>query len=259
MSEKVDCFGVGISQINISELLSEIERCVFQRHQLTITYVNFHTTNIIHRSQNIYGVFKSFDIIVPDGIALKWALRCWGCLKIYDSTCLYVEVEPCLPDLYLIAVKRRWGMYFLGSEPGLAAQSAANLKKAFPDIKIVGTRNGYIGSDEALQDVIRDINNSEAVILLVGMGQPKQEEWIIANRHKLKVSIIVAIGGYFDKFSKKAEPYPDWVKRYHLFWLYRLFKEPKRLWKRYTFGIAVFALRVLWVKFKSISSHTNRR
>ena len=258
MFETVDCFGIDVCLLNVSELIKEIEYYVEQRRQLTISYLNFHTTSLIQSAHSASAVFQSFDIVVPDGIALTWALGSWGGSKARDSLLRHVEVEPCLPVLYSIAVEQRWGVYLLGGEPEVAARFALDLMQTFPGIGIVGTHHGYLKSDEELLDVINDINQSGALILLVGMGQPKQEEWIVANQHRLDVLILVAVGGYFDKVSK-INAYPEWVYRYRLFWLYRFINEPKRLWKRYTIGIVVFGLRVLRVKLASIFSHTNRR
>lgn len=253
MSETVDCFGVEVCLLAISELIEEIKRCVEQRRQLTMTYINFHTTNAIQSAPATSNVFNAFDIVVPDGIALTWALRIWRKLQTRDS--ILRHAEPWLPFLYSVAVEQGWGLYLLGGETGVAAQSAENLKQSFSGIKIVGTCHGHFSTGEELQNVINGINQSGASILLVGMGQPKQEEWIVANQHQLDALIMVAVGGYFDKVSQMANAYPEWVYRYRLFWLYRFVKEPKRLWKRYTIGIVVFGLRVLRVKFALIFSH----
>lgn len=258
MAEKVDLLGIGISQITIQELLSEIERCIVQRLQFTITYVNFHSTNLTNSIQHLPDLFRTFNIVYPDGIAIKWALRSLGYLKTNNSYILR-GTEIWAPYMYSRAAEQNWGIYLFGGHPGFAAKSAVNLKNFIPGIRIVGTHHGFLRSDEELHEVINEINRSGAVILLVGMSQPKQEEWIITNKNQLHATVIIAVGGYFDKVSKSAVPYPEWVNRYSLFWLSRLLKEPKRLWKRYTLGIAVFGLRVLWVKFKSLSSHTNRR
>jgi len=256
MSETVGCFGVEVCLLAVSELVEEIKRCVEQRRQLTMTYINFHTTNAIQSVQVTSNVFKTFDIVVPDGIALTWALSVLGKLNTHDN--ILRHIEPWAPFLYSTAVEQGWGIYLLGGGAGVAARSAENLKQSFPGIKIVGACQGHFSTGEELQAVINDINQSGALILLVGMGQPNQEEWIVANQHQLDALIIVAVGGYFDKVSQMANAYPEWVYRYRLFWLYRLLKEPKRLWKRYTIGIVVFGLRVLRAKLALIFSHTKR-
>ena len=256
MFETVDCFGIDVCLLNVPDLINEIKRCVEQRCQLTMTAIHFHTTNIIQSVPATSDVFNAFDIVVPDGIALTWALYIFGKLNSRDNILRHVESWG--PFLYSMAVEKGWSIYLLGGGPGMAAQSSENLMRAFPGIKIVGTRHGYFSIGEQSQDVIHAINQSGASILLVGMGQPQQEEWIIANQRQLNTSVIVGVGGYFDKVSQMANAYPKWVYKYRLFWLYRLVKEPKRLWKRYTIGIMVFGLRVLRVKLALLFSHTNR-
>lgn len=248
MFERVDCFGTDIFLLSVSELINEINQSVGQQCQLTITYINFHTTNTIQFTPSTSNVFNAFDIVLPDGIALTWALRIWRKLKSKDS--IRRHAEPWLPFLYTLAIEKEWGIYLLGGEAGIAARSTKNLTIAFPGIKIVGANQGHFSSGEESQEVINDINRSGASILLVGMGQPKQEEWIITNQSQLDALILVAVGGYFDKVSQLASAYPVWVYKYHIFWLYRIVKEPKRLWKRYTIGIVAFGLRVLRVKLE---------
>lgn len=246
MFEIVDCFGIKVCLLNLSGLINEIKRRMEQRHQFTMTYINFHTTNAIQSEPAAIDIFNAFDLVVPDGIALTWALRIWGKLKSRDS--IRRHAEPWLPFLYSAAVQQGWGIYLMGGEAGIAVQSAENLRQSFPGIEIVGACHGHFSTDMETQDIINDINQSGASILLVGMGQPKQEEWILANKSKLDALILIAVGGYFDKVSQIASAYPELVYKYRLFWLYRIVKEPKRLWKRYTIGIMAFSMRVLQKK-----------
>jgi N-acetylglucosaminyldiphosphoundecaprenol N-acetyl-beta-D-mannosaminyltransferase len=255
MSDKVDYFGRKVCLLNVSELINDINESVVQRRQLAVSYINFHTTNIMQVTPSPSDVFNSFDIVMPDGIASKKALQIMGKIKAGDSILLHLETW--IPALYSTAVKQRWGVYLLGGDGEIAARSAENLKQSYPGIKVVGTYHGHFSIGDESQKVINSINQSDAVILLVGMGQPKQEEWIISNKRQLNALVIIAVGGYFDKVCKMANAYPKWAYKYGLLWLYRLLKEPRRLWKRYSFGIVVFGLRVLRLKLGLIFSPKN--
>jgi N-acetylglucosaminyldiphosphoundecaprenol N-acetyl-beta-D-mannosaminyltransferase len=150
--------------------------------------------------------------------------------------------------LYSEAIRQRWGIYCLGGASGTASSAAGKLTSAYPGLKIVGTHHGYFSSEEEQQEVIDDINQTKAVIVLVGMGQPRQEEWIVASKGRIRATILVAVGGYFEHVLKRVDCYPAWVYKWRLNWAYRLLREPKRLWKRYTLGILTFGMRVLWAK-----------
>jgi N-acetylglucosaminyldiphosphoundecaprenol N-acetyl-beta-D-mannosaminyltransferase len=138
-------------------------------------------------------------------------------------------------------------MYFLGGKPGVAQKARQKLQARIPALTITGECQGYfdIGAEER---IIEKINNAKPDILVVGMGTSKQEKWIYRNRHRLNVPLCWAVGAVFDFISVRIERAPYWMRKINLEWLYRLYREPKRLWKRYLLGNPIFIFRVL--KFK---------
>lgn len=124
------------------------------------------------------------------------------------------------------------------------------LQQKIPSLNIVGEYHGYFDKENN-KEIVNKINNCRPNILLVGMGTPKQEEWIYQNHYHLNVSLCWAVGGLFDFISGKIKRAPLWMLHCHLEWLYRLCQEPKRLWKRYIVGNLKFIYRVL--KFKLLS------
>ncbi len=148
-----------------------------------------------------------------------------------------------------LAVEKGYSLYLLGSYPGIAEEAALNLKKRYPDLKIVGTHQGYFNSPvkknkenkdkirvnqekkEEEAEVIREINQWQPDILLVGMGVPRQEKWIVSNREKLKVSICIGVGGSFDVLSGRIPRAPLWMQRHGMEWIYRSIRQPKRIFR----------------------------
>jgi N-acetylglucosaminyldiphosphoundecaprenol N-acetyl-beta-D-mannosaminyltransferase len=131
------------------------------------------------------------------------------------------------------------------------------LKDAHSGLRIAGSRAWY-GPSETTDAIVADeIRNSGAKIVLVGLGQPRQEAWIAANKDRVGAAILIAVGGYFEHAARSADCYPGWVYRWHLNWAYRLFKEPGRLWKRYLFGMTRFAFEVL--KCRIVNGRDSRR
>ncbi len=116
-------------------------------------------------------------------------------------------------------------IYLYGSENGIAEKAKIELEKQFSKIKIIGTSDGY-------EDEIKVLNKLKAEqidILFVGLGSPKQEEFIIKHKNELKAKILMPVGGSFDVISKTKKRAPQWVIKSNLEWLYRLIKEPKRI------------------------------
>lgn len=235
--EVFDYLGVRLSKTRVPDMVREIDACVNEQRMLTVSYATFYTTNVIGSDEASARLFDAFDIVTPEGIAVISTAWLFGTSLSRENI---LSAEYLMPPVYQEAIQQGWGIYLLGGEPGIALSAGNKLENAFPGLKIVGTHHGILGTQSETDGVVEDINQSGASILMVGMGQPRQEEWIIQNKDRLKVSFIIAIGGYFDKVDKRVDCYPKWVFKLRLFWVYRLVTEPRRVWKRYTFGVLRF-------------------
>ncbi|MEN9518006.1 MAG: hypothetical protein RLZZ381_594, partial [Cyanobacteriota bacterium] len=97
----------------------------------------------------------------------------------------------------------------------------------------ITTAHGYFSSGSQNQLIIDQINSYQPNILMVGMGMPRQEEWILANIDQLKTNIVLPSGACIDYIAQEVATPPRWMGQVGLEWLYRLATEPKRLWRRY--------------------------
>ncbi|MEM6754470.1 MAG: WecB/TagA/CpsF family glycosyltransferase, partial [Cyanobacteria bacterium P01_C01_bin.38] len=128
-----------------------------------------------------------------------------------------------------------WRIFYLGSKPGVAEKGADILRQKFPNLKIA-CAHGYIDASKDSQeniDTIAAINAFQPHILMVGMSMPRQEHWILDNLEQLQTNAILPSGACIDYVAGAVPTPPRWMGRMGLEWLYRLFSEPKRLWKRY--------------------------
>jgi N-acetylglucosaminyldiphosphoundecaprenol N-acetyl-beta-D-mannosaminyltransferase len=141
-----------------------------------------------------------------------------------------------------------FSLYLLGARPGMAQEAARRLQARYPDLEIVGVRHGFFdhaaGSPEN-EAVVREINDARPDILLVGMGMPLQEYWLMENRDRLQAGVVLTGGGVFDYVSGGLRRGPRILTHSGFEWLARLLVEPRRLWRRYLIGIPLFLLRVL--------------
>jgi exopolysaccharide biosynthesis WecB/TagA/CpsF family protein len=108
---------------------------------------------------------------------------------------------------------------------------------------VVGSHHGYF-NHEGEREVIRAIRKAAPVILLVGFGNPLQEQWIVRHQAELKVPFCIGVGAFIDFASGRARRVPGWARAARLEWLFRLIMEPRRLWRRYTLGNAQFLWRI---------------
>ena len=135
-------------------------------------------------------------------------------------------------------------LFLIGGNFSESLIEEVQLKKK---LNICGYKNGYFNSDE-IPELIKKINNSGADIILIGMGVPKQELLAAELSEKVKVDIIICVGNFFEFYFGTKKRAPALLRNSGFEWLFRLFTEPKRLWKRYLIGITLFLYRILKMK-----------
>jgi N-acetylglucosaminyldiphosphoundecaprenol N-acetyl-beta-D-mannosaminyltransferase len=137
-------------------------------------------------------------------------------------------------------------MFFLGSRPGVAEQAVAIMTKRYPRLAIVGWHHGYFDKTGAESNrIVELVNSVKPNILFVGFGMPAQEQWIGRNFAALHANAILPCGSMIDYAAGKKNLAPFWMSNNGMEWLYRLFQEPGRLWKRYLLGNPVFMIRII--------------
>jgi N-acetylglucosaminyldiphosphoundecaprenol N-acetyl-beta-D-mannosaminyltransferase len=170
-------------------------------------------------------------LAVPDGQPLVWALQALGHR---DATRVY---GPDLMVRFCARAARSGTPIYLygGRTPAALELLERRLLERFPGLRIVG---GFsppfrpLGADE--QDrAVAEINASGAAVVWVGTGQPKQEKWMLQMRPRLSAPLLVGVGAAFDFHAGLVSQAPPWMQRAGLEWVYRLAREPRRLWRRY--------------------------
>lgn len=163
------------------------------------------------------------DLRYPDGVGAVWAAKQQG----------VAEVER-VPGIELAehvlarVAQENIPVYFLGAEPGVAEEAAARCKATHPGLRVAGIHHGYFGAQEE-EAVVDEIRASKARILLVAMGAPRQESFLLKYRHQLGVRVGLGIGGSFDVWSGRVRRAPQWTRRYGVEWLWRLASKPSRI------------------------------
>jgi N-acetylglucosaminyldiphosphoundecaprenol N-acetyl-beta-D-mannosaminyltransferase len=170
-------------------------------------------------------------LVVPDGQPLVWALRALGHAR---ATRVYG------PDLMIRFCERaaRSGtpMYLYGGRtPEALALLERRLRDRFPGVRIVGGFSPPFRELTAAEQnrVVAEIDASGAAVVWVGTGQPKQEKWMRVMRPRLAAPLLVGVGAAFDFHAGLVAQAPRWMQRGGLEWVYRLSREPRRLWRRY--------------------------
>jgi beta-1,4-glucosyltransferase len=233
---------IAIAHFDIRDVtFAVIQRFLIQRMSKSLqTCVLFANANFVVRCHALADRMKSSSIVIlPDGVALDMASKFLHGRTFRENLNGTDFTPRCLK-----AMPRKVRVYLAGATPE-SLQGAAAYFASIPNIHIVGTTDGFsLWENEAA--VLTSINGAKPDILLVALGNPLQEEWILDHAAKLNVSLIFGVGALFDFLSGHQIRAPEWVRLIRCEWLYRLLHEPRRLIDRYTIGIIRFAALAVW-------------
>ncbi len=200
----------------------------------------------IGKELNSEAINSSF-ITIPDGASVVVASKILG-------TPLKERVAG--PDFMLKMVelsnKNGYKQFFLGSTSETINAMSEKFLKQYPNLNIAGSYSpSFVKEfdDSENNKMIEMINSSGCDLLWVSFGCPKQENWIVKNIDKLKIPLAIGVGAAFDFHSGKVKRAPLFMQKIGMEWLYRLFQEPKRLWRRYFVGGLSFLMIILKQKF----------
>lgn len=248
-------FDVTFLNIWMEEALHLIENAISNASQIRIFIINADCLNKIFQDQEYLNVLQQADYIFADGSGIKIACKIMG-----DTIVDNVNGTDLFPLLCEMSSQRQFSLYLLGAKPGIAVKTQQNMVKRYPGLRIVGTHSGYFERhSHEEQAVITAINDSHADILLVAFGAPAQEKWIHAHRHELTPKVLIGVGGLFDFYSGHIPRAPLWLRKMGLEWTFRLYQEPRRLFKRYILGNPLFIYRVYRWKWLHSTGHAGRK
>jgi N-acetylglucosaminyldiphosphoundecaprenol N-acetyl-beta-D-mannosaminyltransferase len=222
--------GVPVDACSVNTAVREIERWVDQGRGGAALYLNAHLFNLIWDDPALSAVFESGALNYADGMAVVWAARLLG-HPVPERIPLTFAIESLAANWN----ERGFSVFFLGGAPGCADAAARRLTANYPGIRVAGSHHGYF-DDEASPAIVDLVNSSNSDILLVGLGNPRQEVWVAQHLDQLNVSATMTCGGLFDWVSGRRRPAPRWIGKLGLEWLYRLIIEPRRLSRRYLIG-----------------------
>ena len=226
-----EVLGVPLALTDYERTMEWMDARVATREKGYVCVAAVHTVMVCQEDPELQAAVEGASLVVPDGQPLVWAMNAMGH---HLPTRVY---GPELMDRYCARSAETGTRMFLygGRNQGALVQLALNLRRRYPGVKIVG---GYSPpyrplSEEEEDAVAAEINRSQADVVWVGIGVPKQEKWMAAMRDRLDAPVLVGVGAAFDFHAGLIPQAPDWMQHSGLEWAYRLAHEPKRLWKRY--------------------------
>jgi N-acetylglucosaminyldiphosphoundecaprenol N-acetyl-beta-D-mannosaminyltransferase len=243
----VNVLGVGVDPVTVGELHAGIKRLVESGRRGTVLNVNANCLNLLHDDAALREFFGNADLVFCDGSGVLLAARLLG--ERLPERITYADWAW---RLAAFAEAEGLSLFLLGGEPGVAEKAAQKLRTQHPDLHIAGVMHGYFDhtpGSPGNEAVLREVNAARADILVVGMGMPLQERWLMENRHTIDAGVALTGGAVFDYVSGRLRRGPRLLTDNGFEWLARLLVEPRRLWRRYLIGNPLFLLRVLGQRF----------
>jgi exopolysaccharide biosynthesis WecB/TagA/CpsF family protein len=201
--------------------------CSGPRTPHTVVTANSATLCMVRRDPALRKACLAADLIVPDGMSVVWTSRLTK--RHFPERIAGVDLMSRLLESGS-EVKLR--VYFLGAKPQVVATLAKLCAERFPGLAVSGYRDGYFSpaDDTVISDEIRELAPQ---MLFVGMPSPFKETWCERNRERLKVPVMIGVGGSFDVLAGYVRRAPTWVQSMGMEWSWRLMMEPRKMWKRY--------------------------
>lgn len=224
--------GVRVQALSIAALNGLIARAVSEGSRIVIANHNLHSVYLYHRDEPMRRFYAAADYAHVDGMALVGLGRLLGHPLGREHRVTYVDwIRPLCRE----AATRGWRVFHLGSRPEVAERGAEVLRRELPTLELTTHHGFFDSSPDGAENrgVLDRIADFGANVLLVGMGMPRQERWILENLDRIRANAILPSGACMDYVAGAAPTPPRWMGRSGLEWLHRLASDPRRLASRY--------------------------
>jgi exopolysaccharide biosynthesis WecB/TagA/CpsF family protein len=246
---KHDLFGVRVSAVTCDQACDAILSAAQQREPAVVSAFAVHALIEAATEPALATRVNRFAIITPDGQPVRWALNWLHGVRLKQR----VYGPDLMWRLCERAADEGVSIYLYGSSPATLAALEANLLKAFVTIKIAGVESPPFRplSPEEDAAMIARVNASGAGLLFLGLGCPKQDYFAAEHADHIR-AVQLCVGAAFDFHAGTKSTAPEWMQRRGLEWAFRLYQEPRRLWKRYLVTNTIFLqkLAAQWIRHR---------
>jgi N-acetylglucosaminyldiphosphoundecaprenol N-acetyl-beta-D-mannosaminyltransferase len=236
----VSVFGVRIAKLHEFEAVCRFEQWIneYRGRSKAVYFVNAHTLNLAAREPAYRDLLNRGQCVFGDGTGVRWAAHARG-VRMKAN----LNGTDLIPRLFRDTAGQGYRYFLLGATAETIARAAVSASDRFPGWTLVGHHHGFIDMHHA-PDVIKQINDARPHVLLVGMGNPLQEQWIDRHLDQLHVPLCFGTGGLFDHWAGNLRRAPRWVRRLGYEWLQLLMQQPHK-WRRYLLGNPAFLWRMV--------------
>ena len=242
MRNKVRILGIDVDNINIDEA-GEITKQLVESSNKSCKVIVAPNTEFImmaQKDEEFYNILRGADLATPDsvGVMIGGKLQKKPLKQRIPGQMYFRKVLE-------VGEKEGWTFYLLGGKDDVPALATENLKKIYPNIKIVGYHEGFFDKDSE-EKVIAEINELKPNVLFVAMGAPIQEKWIERHKNELKVDVAAGQGGTFDYEAGKIKRAPVIFQKLGIEWFWRLMLQPARIFRMIV--LPIYLMKIVFTK-----------
>lgn len=258
MDHRPRILGVPLDPRDIPQLHAEIHSALREQRRLTIVSQNLHGIAMYHRHPEVRALHRRALVRVDGMPVLLWA-RLMGYRVRHAQRVTWVDW---LPHFCAMAQRRQWRVFYLGSTAAVLESGLERLRSQYPGLVIDGHHGHFPLEGPEAAAIAERINQARPDLLLVGMGMPRQERWVLAWRERLSVPVVLTCGAAIEYVAAAQAPPPRILGAIGLEWLHRLASQPRRLGRRYLiepWSLLGYVLRDLGARISGRQPHPRDR
>ncbi len=231
-----------VNALSLDETIAEVEGIIQRGIPTQHVVVNASKVNLMEADKELASIVNNCPLINADGASIVWAAKQLGIPLSERVTGIDLFLE-----LIKLSADKGYKIYLFGAKEEVVTKVKRIFEEQYPDLQIVGYRNGYFSEADESQ-IVADMAASGADIMFVAFSSPKKEYWVHKYLNQIGIPFVMGVGGSFDVVAGVTDRAPEWMQNHGLEWFYRFVQEPKRLWKRYIVGNTKFV--ALTYKYK---------
>ncbi len=224
--------GVRISPLTREQWLAVVQEGVEAQERRLLVSQNLHSTYLNSRNSVVRRIQERADVVRIDGMPLVWVARLLGLPVSGAQRAGFMDL---MPVLMAASADRGWKVFVIGGKPGVAEEAATVLRTQYPGLSLA-TEDGYFPLDDGdggVSSRLARVAVERPDVVLVGMGMPRQEEFLDRYLERISAPVVGTCGAAFDYVAGAIPMAPRWMSALGFEWLFRLVAEPMRLWRRY--------------------------
>ena len=242
MRNKVRILGIDVDNIDVDEAGIITKELIENSNKSCKVIVAPNTEFIMmaQKDEEFYNILRGADLATPDSVGVMIGGKLQK--KPFKQR---IPGQMYFRKVLEVGEKEGWTFYLLGGKGDVPALAAENVKKIYPNLKIVGYHEGFFEKDSE-EDVIAEINKLQPNVLFVAMGAPIQEKWIAKHKDELKVDVAAGQGGTFDYEAGKIKRAPVIFQKLGIEWFWRLILQPSRIFRMIV--LPIYLMKIIFTK-----------